>query len=59
MVWSEKGLYLLQNSTYFSVTDNMSELVWGIKNGDLDQVKDIVEQKVNIWRCSFSGLSIV
>jgi hypothetical protein len=25
----------------------MSELVWGIKNGDLDQVKDIVEQKVN------------
>lgn len=24
----------------------MSELVWGIKNGDLDQVKDIVEQKV-------------
>jgi len=23
----------------------MSELVWGIKNGDLDQVKDIVEQK--------------
>ncbi|XP_044260647.1 myotrophin-like [Tribolium madens] len=27
----------------------MSELVWGIKNGDLDQVKDIVEKKaVNI-----------
>jgi hypothetical protein len=25
----------------------MSELVWGIKNGDLDQVKDIVEHKVN------------
>lgn len=24
----------------------MSELVWGIKNGDLDQVKDIVEKKV-------------
>ncbi|KAK9886546.1 hypothetical protein WA026_016821 [Henosepilachna vigintioctopunctata] len=23
----------------------MSELVWGIKNGDLDQVKDIVEKK--------------
>jgi hypothetical protein len=33
----------------------MSELVWGIKNGDLDQVKDIVEQKVNMPRCSFSG----
>jgi ankyrin repeat protein len=37
----------------------MSELVWGIKNGDLDQVKDIVEQKVSIWWCSFSGPSIV
>lgn len=24
----------------------MSELVWGIKNGDLEQVKDIVEKKV-------------
>lgn len=23
----------------------MSELVWGIKNGDLDQVKDIIEKK--------------
>ena len=26
----------------------MSELVWGIKNGDLEQVKDIVEKKVRI-----------
>ncbi|XP_065169700.1 myotrophin [Atheta coriaria] len=27
----------------------MSELVWGIKNGDLEQVKDIVEKKaVNV-----------
>lgn len=26
----------------------MSELVWGIKNGDLDQVRDIVEKKVVI-----------
>lgn len=33
----------------------MSELVWGIKNGDLDQVKDIVEQKVNMLRCYISG----
>lgn len=41
-----KVLYRCQNITYFSVSDNMSELVWGIKNGDLDQVKDIVEQKV-------------
>lgn len=24
----------------------MSELVWGIKNGDLDQVREIVEKKV-------------
>lgn len=24
----------------------MSELVWGIKNGDIDQVKDIIENKV-------------
>ena len=24
----------------------MSELVWGIKNGDMDQVKDIVEKNV-------------
>jgi hypothetical protein len=31
----------------------MSELVWGIKNGDLDQVKDIVEQKVNMVRVLF------
>nr|CAD7428180.1 unnamed protein product [Timema monikensis] len=23
----------------------MSELVWGIKNGDLDQVKDLIEKK--------------
>lgn len=23
----------------------MSELVWGIKNGDIDQVKDIIENK--------------
>lgn len=26
----------------------MSELVWGIKNGDIDQVKDIVENKVSV-----------
>lgn len=26
----------------------MSELVWGIKNGDIDQVKDIVENKVGL-----------
>lgn len=26
----------------------MSELVWGIKNGDIDQVKDIVENKVSM-----------
>lgn len=25
----------------------MSELVWGIKNGDIDQVKDIVEKNVS------------
>lgn len=25
----------------------MSELVWGIKNGDLDIVKDFVESKVS------------
>ncbi|XP_076640389.1 myotrophin homolog isoform X1 [Colletes latitarsis] len=25
----------------------MSELVWGIKNGDLEQVRDIVENKAN------------
>lgn len=25
----------------------MSELVWAIKNGDLEQVKDIVENKVS------------
>lgn len=24
----------------------MSSLVWGIKNGDLEQVKDIIEKKV-------------
>lgn len=42
----------------------MSELVWGIKNGDLDQVKDIVEQKVNCgdvetrahWKCETTML---
>lgn len=26
----------------------MGELVWGIKNGDIDQVKDIIEQKVKL-----------
>lgn len=26
----------------------MSELVWGIKNGDIDQVKDIIENKVSV-----------
>lgn len=26
----------------------MSELVWGIKNGDMDQVKEIVEKKVSV-----------
>lgn len=26
----------------------MSELVWGIKNGDLEQVRDIVENKANM-----------
>jgi uncharacterized membrane protein YqjE len=37
----------------------MSELVWGIKNGDLDQVKDIVEQKVNMVRVLFlNGLRV-
>lgn len=24
----------------------MSELVWGLKNGDLEHIKDIVENKV-------------
>lgn len=28
----------------------MSELVWGIKNGDIDQVKDIVEKNVRHFR---------
>lgn len=28
----------------------MSELVWGIKNGDLEQVRDIVENKANTTR---------
>lgn len=26
----------------------MSELVWGIKNGDIDQVKQIIENKVSV-----------
>lgn len=26
----------------------MSELVWGIKNGDLEQVRDIVENKASM-----------
>lgn len=28
------------------ILEDMSELVWGIKNGDLEQVKDIIEKKV-------------
>lgn len=37
----------------------MSELVWGIKNGDLEQVRDIVEKKANIWnvKSSFSSIA--
>lgn len=35
----------------------MSELVWGIKNGDLDQVKDIVEKKVS-YKCLQNDLAI-
>jgi len=33
----------------------MSELVWGIKNGDLDQVREIMEKKV----CCVSQLSVI
>ena len=32
----------------FKISDNfnMSDLTWAVKNGDLDQVKDIVDKKV-------------
>lgn len=30
----------------------MSELVWGIKNGDIEQVKDIIENKVIVTKTS-------
>lgn len=33
----------------------MSELVWSIKNGDIDQVKDIIENKVFI---NYSSLNL-
>lgn len=34
----------------------MSELVWGIKNGDIDQVKDIVEK--NVSRSGINNINI-
>lgn len=41
----------------------MSELVWGIKNGDLDIVKDYVESKVSwrkaVWHIQFKRFSNV
>lgn len=36
----------------------MSELVWGIKNGDLEQVKDIIEKKVRCWLFSCHNKTI-
>ena len=36
----------------------MSELVWGIKNGDLEQVRDIVENKANIRNIKLSFSSV-
>ena len=35
----------------------MNELVWGIKNGDLDQVRDIIENKVR-WNVAVSSQPI-
>lgn len=37
----------------------MSELVWGIKNGDLEQVKDIVEKKVGGVEVSLSNIHVI
>ena len=31
------------------------KMVWGIKNGDLDQVKDIIENKVSAFCLSFAN----
>lgn len=28
------------------------ELVWGIKNGDIDQVKDIIETQVSLYHAA-------
>lgn len=44
------GIGILQFSWnldhYLEKYAKMSELVWGIKNGDIDQVKQIIENKV-------------
>jgi hypothetical protein len=54
--WCDRRITVQVSEQYYVfLIDSMSELVWGIKNGDLDQVKDIVEQKVNMLRCSLSG----
>ena len=29
----------------------MSDLAWAVKNGDLEQVKEMVEEKVGRWKC--------
>ena len=42
---------------------NMSDLAWAVKNGDMDQVKDLVEGKVAtfslfFWRCKVTTFSL-
>ena len=40
--------YLLSYHKYQTHTD-MSDLAWAVKNGDLDQVKEMVDVKVSVY----------
>ena len=44
-----EGLSELRNG--FLSRANMSDLAWAVKNGDMDQVKELVEGKVCTFGC--------
>ncbi|KAF3425395.1 hypothetical protein E2986_14025 [Frieseomelitta varia] len=55
----ERELIRVNVNIWEVLATKMSELVWGIKNGDLEQVRDIVENKANIRniKSSFSSVA--
>ena len=40
------GYFLKLPNILFFCRGNMSDLAWAVKNGDMDQVKELVEGKV-------------